>query len=350
MQYYLARELGLADRNPMDRIGVYRPAEEVFAADSLASYADADVTIEHPGDMVDAQTYKRHSVGHVTDPATRDGEYVEASLIIKDADAIKEVESGKVELSAGYLAEYVPESGTTDSGEKYEFVQRNIRINHVALVSRARAGNAARLYDEKPQEAAMSVTVTLDGASIEVADKSTATLIEDRFNSLLKRVGDAESQASQAVAAKDAAEAKADKLAEDKAALEAKTSDEAIAERVKAVHDAQTAAAKLAGSEFSCDSLDTMEIKRAALAVVRPSIDWAQKPEQYVAAAFDMSVEQHMSEEEDESKRKKGAKDSAAAFGADLANAKPSQDGQATIDAAYEAALERKANAWKEGK
>ena len=200
VQYYLASELGITDREPGDRIGVYRPPEEVFAADSLASYADSDVTIEHPGDMVDANTYRQHSVGHVTDAAKPDGEYVEANLIIKDADAIKEVEAGRVELSAGYLAEYVPQKGTTDTGEDYEFIQRNIRINHVALVSAARAGREARLYDEKPQEASMIVTVTLDGTSIEVADKSTATLVEDRFNSLLKRVGDAEKQVADAKA------------------------------------------------------------------------------------------------------------------------------------------------------
>lgn len=332
VQYYLASELGIKDRNPLDRVGVYRPPEEVFSADSLASYADADVTIEHPGDMVDAKTYRRHSVGHVTDAATQDGDYVEASLIIKDAEAIQEVESGKVELSAGYLAEYVAESGTTDAGESYEFVQRNIRINHVALVSSARAGREARLYDEKPQEAEMTVTVTLDGASIEVADKSTATLIEDRFNSLLKRAGDAETALKQAVADKDTAEAKADKLSEDRAALEAKTSDEAIAARVKEVHDAKAAALKLAGDKFECDSLDPLAIKRAALAKVRDSVDWSAKSDDYVSAAFDMSYEEKVAKEEEDAKKAKGAKDSLSQFGKDFSDARPTEDAQAQRD------------------
>lgn len=175
----------------------------------------------------------------------------------------------------------------------------------------------------------MTVTVTLDGASIEVADKSTATLIEDRFNSLLKRVGDSEKTATEAMAAKDAAEAKADKLSEDKAALEAKTSDEAIAVRVKEIHDAQTAASKLAGDKLSCDSLNPLDIKRAALAVVRPSIDWAAKGEEYVKAAFDMSYSEKEDEDEDETKRKQGAKDSASQFAQDMSGAKPIQDAQA---------------------
>lgn len=341
VQYYLASELGITDRAPNALVGVYRPAEEVFSKASLDSYADADVTILHPGDMVTAETFKRHSVGHVTDAARPDGEYVEAPLIIKDAEAIRQIDSGLVELSAGYLAEYVPEKGTTDSGDEYEFVQRNIRINHVALVPTARAGRQARLYDQKPQEAkSMTVTVTLDGASIEVADKSTATLIEDRFNSLLKRVGDAEAAAKMATDAKETADAKADKLAEDKAALEAKTSDEAIAERVKEIHDAQTAATKLAGDKFACDSLNPLDIKRAALSVVRPSIDWATKGEEYVKAAFDMSYAEKEEEGEDEDKRKKAANDSLSQFGKDMSDAKPTGDAQTDRETARQSWLD----------
>lgn len=346
VQQYLAAELGIEGRNPTERVGVYRPADEVFSRDSLASYADVDVTIEHPGDMVNAETFSRHSVGHVTDAAKRDGEYVEAPLIIKDADAIREVEAGKVELSAGYLAEYVPESGTTDAGEPYEFVQKNIRINHVALVSSARAGRQARLYDEKPQEAVMH-QVTMDGTSVEVADKSTATLIQAQFDSLQKRVGDSEKQASDAKAAKDAAEAKSDKLSEDNESLKSQVSDEAINERVKSIHDAQAAASKLAGDKFSCDSLDPMTIKREALKIVRDSIDWSQKSDEYVAAAFDMSYGEKAEEEDEEDKRKKSASDSAAKFGADLGNAKPG-DAKATIDSAYEQYMQRKVAASQE--
>lgn len=338
VQYYLAHELQLTDRAPNDRVGVYRPPEEVFSSDSLASYADVDVTIEHPGDMVDATTYKRHSVGHVTDAAAQDGEYVEAPLIIKDVDAIKEVEAGRVELSAGYLAEYVPEKGTTDAGESYEFVQRNIRINHVALVSRARAGHEARLYDQKPQEAAMTHQVTLDGASLEVADKSTATLIQDKFDSLLKRVGDAEK-------AQQTAEAQRDTLDEEKSKLQAKVSDEAIAERVKSVFDAQSDARKLAGDKFECDSLDPLTIKRAALKTVRDSVAWDEKPDAYVEAAWDMAMEAKSKEEMEEDEKKRKSKDSLSQFGKDMKDAKPADDAKSTIDSAYDSYMERKRKA-----
>jgi len=77
-------------------------------------------------------------------------------------------------------------------------------------------------------------------------------------------------------------------------------------------------------------------------------VDWSAKSDEYVAAAFDMSYEEKAKADEDEEKRAKGATDSLSKFGQDMAGAKPG-DGKATIDAAYEAALERKRNAWKEG-
>jgi hypothetical protein len=40
----------------------------------------------------------------------------------------------------------------------------------------------------------------------------------------------------------------------------------------------------------SCNCVDSVEIKRAALAVKRPAIDWAAKSETYIAAAFDMAI------------------------------------------------------------
>lgn len=176
----------------------------------------------------------------------------------------------------------------------------------------------------------MTYHVTLDGGSkVEVADQATQTLLTQTIDGLRKRAEDADAELTKAVAAKDTAEAKADKLSEDKEALEAKTSDEAITARVKEIHDAQTAATKLAGDKFSCDSVNPLDIKRAALAVVRPSIDWAAKGEEYVKAAFDMSYSEKEEANEDDEKRKKGATDSASQFAKDLSTAQPVEDAQA---------------------
>lgn len=295
IQQYLASELGLTDRRADEIVNVYRPAEEVFAPDALASYADADITNGHPDDMVNADTFKKVSLGHVTDQGRPDGEYVVADLLIKDKQGIEAVEQGRVNLSAGYSARYDYEPGQTEDGTPYEYVQRGIRINHVALVDRARAGQGARLFDHKRGKG-MS-TITLDGQTVEVGDTATAQLIQRSFDAMNKSKEDMEAKAKEY---EDEAEKLRNQLEEMKAekdsAIEERdkakqaASDEAIAEKIKTVQTVRDAAVKMAGEDFSCDSVDPMEIRRAALAKVRDSIDWSDKSDAYVQAAWDIEV------------------------------------------------------------
>lgn len=144
IQIYRASEIGLVGDHA---VNVYRPPEEVFAAESLRSFSHAPVTINHPSVMVDADNWKDLAVGEVSTEAVRDGEFIALPLILKDAAAIRAVTSGKRELSAGYTAEIDFEDGIAPDGTAYQAVQRNIRINHLALVDAARAGSEARIGD-----------------------------------------------------------------------------------------------------------------------------------------------------------------------------------------------------------
>lgn len=349
IQQYLASELGLTDRKPNDIVNVYRPPEEVFAQDSLASYDNADVTDDHPSDMVDSKSFKDVAVGHSISVGRQEGDFVIVDLLIKDQEAIDAITAGKSELSAGYEAEYVPEKGKTADGESYEFVQRKIRINHIALVDKARAGREARLFDKQTnQEITMNI-VTLDtGKTVEVADKATAQLIQNTIDSLRKQVKDAEEKKEEAEKAKDEAEAKAEKKDEELEEEKKKSSDAAIAERVQSVIDTMDKARKIAGDEFACESMDVNTIRREAMAKARPTVDWKSKSDHYVQAAWDMEVEKKMEEDEEEEEERKKANDSHKKVGKDLKGAKTND--KAVLDEAYEKAQERKANAWKEAK
>jgi hypothetical protein len=332
VQYYLASELGLTDRKPNEIIGVYRPSEEVFSADSLASYDNADVTDDHPSDMVNAASFKDVAVGHAISAGRQEAEFVVVDLLIKDQKAIEAIQAGKAELSAGYTAEYIPQQGVSDAGEAYEFIQRGIRINHIALVDKARAGKEARLFDTKPKEAITMTHVTLDnGATVEVADKATAQLLQSAFDGLRKRVQDAEGAAAKADEEKEKMEAAKDEAEEKLEEEKKKSSDAAIGERIKSVIDAQAQARKIAGEKFSCDSLDVSTIRRAALAVVRPAVDWAAKSDHYVQAAWDMEMEK----DEDERDKEKG-KESQDALNKDLKNLYTGDNGQMVGTAAYQ--------------
>lgn len=288
VQEYLASELGITDRNPNDIIKVHRPDDSVFDEASLASYNGADVTIEHPSEMVNVDSYNGVTAGVVVGSATRDGDFVSADMIIKSRDAIKAVESGKVQLSAGYTAIY--DEAPEDS--PYDFIQREIRVNHVALVDRARAGAQARLFDNKPGALNMPVNITLDsGRSVDVADAANATLVAEAFDTLKNKLSLAELAVVDAKAETEKMEAKKDTAEEDLEEEKKKSSDSAIAERVESIASTMDNARKLAGAKFSCDSVSLIDIQRAALDTVRPNTDWADKSDVYVQAAFDGALE-----------------------------------------------------------
>lgn len=297
-QQYLAKELGLTDRKPDEIVIVYRPPEEVFNPESLSSYDGADITIEHPKTLVDAKTFKNVGVGHVRGSAQQDGDFVLVDMIIKDEEAIKAVESGKVQLSAGYTALY----DEAEPGADYDFIQRDIKINHVALVDRARAGAQARLFDNKPKEKIMRKVLLDSGREIEIEDNATASLVEDSVQRLT-----ADNKAKQGQI--DSAQAVIDSQAEEITELKKATSDEAISKRVQAVSKTLDNARKIAGDGFTCDSVNVIDIQRAALSSVRKNVDWADKSEAYVTAAFDQKMEEKEAEDMDEEEKKEEMKD-----------------------------------------
>ncbi|PPS62644.1 MULTISPECIES: DUF2213 domain-containing protein [Pseudomonas] len=332
IQEYLARELGL-DGDPSRIVRVYRPEEEVFNDASLGTYNGATVTNDHPAELVTSKNYKSVSVGEVRGAGRRDGDFVVCDLIIKDQKTIDDINAGKCELSAGYTAEYVHGPGTTADGQDYEYTQRNIIINHQAVVTKARAGGIARVFDHTPGGNTMPVLITTDsGRSVDVADPANAQVVADSFDRLLKRATDAETKA-------DKAQATADKAAEDLAEARKASSDVAIGERVKEISATQALARKVAGDGFTCDSLDVIEIKRAALAVALPKRDWSDKSAGYVECAFD--AESDKDEDEDDDKGESGNKkpkmptgDTAALLAQFVQLAKDGATTAATTDAA----------------
>lgn len=355
IQQYLASELGLTDRPPGQIVNVYRPPEEVFKPDSLASYDNMDITIDHPDDLVNSTTFKEVTAGHATSSGRPDDEgYVVVDLLIKDQQAIDEIGKGKVELSAGYTSEYDDTPGIAPDGTPYEYVQRDITINHIALCDQARAGHKARLFDNKPTGVKPMPKVTLDsGVKVEVADENAHTLIQSTIDSLRQRVKDAEEEKEKAEAAKDQTEeelekekAKADAKDEEIEKLKEKTSEDSISKLIAEVVSVRDSAVKIAGKEFSCDSLDPLKIKRAALDSAgikcRKYESWDKAPEAYVTAYFDAEEERKESEdEEDPDDDKQRSDDSIRNFSRDMKKVKTG-NGQATRDSVRQSWLDKR--------
>lgn len=287
IQTYLASELGLPG-DPNRLVGVYRPPEEVFSDESLDTFLGIDITDDHPSTLVNKDNYRSLTVGVVTSKGRQENDHVVVDLLIKDKDAIRKVESGKSELSVGYTAIY----DSVEGNPEYEFVQRAIRCNHLAICQRGRAGTA-RIFDNETGGFKMPVNITLDsGRVIDVADAANAQLVADAFDRHEKRVKDAE-------AARDTAQALYDAAQEQITELKQKCSDEAVKARVAEIARVTAQARKVAGDAFACDSLDIVEIMRAAMTVKRPSRDWSADSATYVQVAFDAEAEKEDEDEED---------------------------------------------------
>lgn len=261
----------------------YRPAEEVFREDSLASLAGAPVTFHHPRS---GKASREDSYGAAL-PARKggDGRHVEADLALVDGtDLTAEIDADRIgDVSCGYDCVLLPEKGTSPEGEAYDFVQREIVYNHVAIVPRGRAGTAAlRLDDagnqinEPPGETHMK-TERIDGVDYEVDSPAHKAVVAHR-----KAV-------DTLTAERDAVKAQ---LADKAARLDAveKTIPERVAARV-----ALALVAKGHEVEVRADQSDD-EIRRAILAKVAPSMKLDGKSEDYVRAALDFATSQDSGE------------------------------------------------------
>lgn len=121
-----------------------RHPDDVMDPVSLDTLRHAPFTLEHPPEMITPKNVQLYRKGHVTDRVEVNRDLVEVDVIIQDHDAISAVENGLRELSSGYTADIVEEHGVWN-GTPYNFRQKNIRYNHLAGVTRGRAGPEVRL-------------------------------------------------------------------------------------------------------------------------------------------------------------------------------------------------------------
>ncbi|WP_407523247.1 DUF2213 domain-containing protein [Methylobacterium oryzisoli] len=144
VQVYGGAELARPDRAA---IRVYRDPEEVFRAESLASFGHKPVTLDHPPEAVTPETWRGVARGHVGDEVLRDGEFVRIPLLLADAEAIAAVRAGRREISVGYTCDLDWTPGTAPDGTPYDARQTAVVVDHVAIVEQGRAGPECRIDD-----------------------------------------------------------------------------------------------------------------------------------------------------------------------------------------------------------
>lgn len=154
-QTYFTEEGYLVDRPILTSTGIFeytnadgtirrelRLPDEVFKEESLKSYKGKPIIITHDAGLITKDNVHENAVGTILSEGYRSGNDVRAEIIIHDTDEMKS--AGLKELSLGYNLD-LDETPGVWNGQPYDAIQRNIVINHLALVLEARAGEQARL-------------------------------------------------------------------------------------------------------------------------------------------------------------------------------------------------------------
>lgn len=340
IQKYTGYDLG---KNTPEIFNVYRPASEVFHKDSLASYAHKPISDNHPPVDITSENWKLFAGGDVGGEVMRDGDFVKVPYKLMDAALIRQVKSGKAEVSMGYTAVLDFVDGVTENGEHYQAIQRDIRINHLAIVDRGRAGKDCRIGDNALNWGSTPLTTQLgdsrvnlktlivDGLSVETTEQGiiAVTKIADDKNNVLAQLADAKVSHAAELAAKDATLATKD--AEIEALKAASLTDADIDAKVQARSDLITKARTVA-EKADFKGLSDAEIRKAAVTAALGEAVVEGKTEAYIDARFDILC--------DEASNPKNVDQFADSMKKVITDSAANDYGQA----AYE---QRQLNAWK---
>lgn len=279
----------------------FRPPQEVFNADSLATFPLTSVTNDHPLETVTPENAKAVTVGMVGGNVRRIDDHVGAQLVIFDADAIADIKAGKLELSCGYEAEILDEAGTTDDGEHFDCIQQNIRINHVAIVDVGRAGPEARIRMDASVMLSTPLTqIRTDGNAMDLAEalQRIAALEVDKATQVA-RADKAEGALAEANSRADVAEADRDTAKEqaEKAEGAHKDANDSLDGRVNALVKLRCDAHSIIPKEKEddgpsrFDGMSERDIKAMVVKAVKDFDVTKDHSDDYLNARYDSAVE-----------------------------------------------------------
>lgn len=155
------------ERNPISRVGVFpysgrslpdadparvynvlRPAEELSHPETLKSFALVPLIDEHQmlGDGFGAPAEEKGVHGTTGNDIVFEDGVLYAPLRIFSETFKRLMAAGKRQLSMGYRCVYEKTSGVFN-GQAYDYIQRNIRGNHIALVQEGRMGKDIAVLD-----------------------------------------------------------------------------------------------------------------------------------------------------------------------------------------------------------
>lgn len=311
---------------PIARVGVFSylkadgsiemeaklPAE-LLADTTVESANNKPVTDDHPEEFVNQSNANKYMKGFTASNAHVDNDTLRVDMTITDAELINEINQGKQELSIGFETEIVPQKGEY-KGSVYDSVQKNIQINHVAVVERGRAGHSVRLVgdsaemvDDIKKGKHMDVTkVRLGDTDITVATSDADKVVkvdadnsekEKKIADLKAKIADYEKQLKELQGDADSRKKNEEEVKAEKDALEKQLEtykkkyegdglDQAIDAKIGLIEKVKP----YVGDSFDFKGKNDKDIKIATLKAIDDSIDLSNKSDDYINAYFDSTI------------------------------------------------------------
>lgn len=283
--------------------------DEIFSDRTMHSARSKPITDEHPNEPVTLDNYQTYAKGMSHTDAHVEDLKLYVTMTITDKNLIQKVYDGKREISIGFMSDVVAEAGTYN-GQPYEYVQRNIEINHIAIVDQGRAGPEVAIRSDS------------DAWQIDSDDKGGTTLVKYKINGKEYEIDPAVKAHIESLGAskEDEEEEEEDKSKNNKNkadtldvlqgrfdALEVKllnTQQELAKEKAKRVSEDElekkveervqliSSTKPLLGDSFDFTGKTEREIKEAVITTTKQDFKGDGKSDDYINAFFDATIEQ----------------------------------------------------------
>lgn len=287
-QYYAVEFGEIEGFAPDQAINVFTGVDDLFKPEVIASFEGVDASDYHPpGNVMNAATWRDHAIGTAYN-IRQEGDFLVGDLLIKDQNVINQIQTKeRLEISLGYGADLILETGVAPDGTPYQAKFINFQGNHVAVVKYGRCGGDCHIGDHDPSHKPNQNDLTMEklmkimvgDMPFEVADNATLEaaikLQNEKLDSLQKvadskiKVGDQEFSVSEL----PAVQVVVDKLvgdsktqAEQITTLQANQASPEKLEQMATERATVIADAKKLNPDIKTDGCSCEQIKRDAIA------------------------------------------------------------------------------------
>lgn len=263
---YMGKNIS-AECEPNKVYWVYRPAEELSKPETIESFRNIPIIDDHTMIGKGAMPAERKGVDGVTGAnVTQEGDFLFADLHIYSDTLKRKIDTnGKKELSMGYRVGYYEPANGTFNGKPYDFIQRDLRGNHIALVQEGRMGKEVAVLDGLTYD---HMDLAIEDAASDNTASPTADDKGDADNNKAKGANDMADKEDDKEKDKKAMDAETkEKEGEQKLAADKKAKDEKEADEKKKAEDKKAVDKKAKDEDMKKEEKEDNKAEDAKLAM-----------------------------------------------------------------------------------